>query len=141
MRPQHREVVGDGLRVRGTDADVDDGHAALVIAARQVVGRHLKLMPGGDGEPGRRFRRIAHAPGHRPSWADQAVIGAGGIGQLGQSPGHELVEIALVVGEQNPGLHVPPVRARVMHQTAQRVIHAHRVEQRKGLGLPRIEGP
>ena len=28
MRPQHREVVGDVLRVRGADADVDQRNAA-----------------------------------------------------------------------------------------------------------------
>ena len=32
-----------------------------------------------------------------------------------QAPAHELVDIAVVVGEQDPGLHVAPVAAGVVH--------------------------
>ncbi len=43
----------------------------------------------------------------------------------------ELVDIAVVVGQQNPRLHMTPVAAGVMHQTAQREIHPCSVEQRQ----------
>ena len=45
---QDGDVVGDRLRVRGTDADVDEGQAG--VAGELVVpGRHLDGPPGADG--------------------------------------------------------------------------------------------
>ena len=73
MRAQHREMVGDVLRVRRADADIDDGDAVLPVAAAQMVGRHLEPVPWrrrhlaprprGRRRAGRRRRRAA--PGGR----------------------------------------------------------------------------
>ena len=41
VRARDGEAVGDGFGIRGADADVDDGDAALVVA-KQVVRRHLR---------------------------------------------------------------------------------------------------
>ena len=51
--------------------------------------------------------------------------------QLLEAPAHELVDIAMIVGQQHPGLHRAPIRARVVHQPPQRIIDARRVEQRQ----------
>ncbi len=56
-----------------------------------------------------------------------AVAGA----QLLEAPVDELVDIAVVVGQQHPRLHRAPVGAGVVDEPAQRVIDAHRVEQRE----------
>ena len=48
---------------------------------------------------------------------------------LGQPQPHELVDIAVIVGQQHPGLHRAPVRAGVVDQPAQRIIDPDRVEQ------------
>ena len=49
--------------------------------------------------------------------------------QLLQAPLHELIDIAVIVGEQHPGLHRAPVGAGVVDEAAQRIIDARRVEQ------------
>ena len=49
--------------------------------------------------------------------------------KLLQAPLHELVDIAVIVGQQHPGLHRPPVGAGIVHEPAQRIIDARRVEQ------------
>ncbi|MNH12621.1 hypothetical protein D3C79_721670 [compost metagenome] len=41
----------------------------------------------------------------------------------------ELVDIAVVVGQQDPGLHMAPVAAGVVHQAAQGEVHPRRIEQ------------
>ena len=57
-------------------------------------------------------------------------------------PAHEAVDVAVVVGEQNPALHVAPVAPRVVHQPLQRIVDAHRIEQseRARLALAEIPG-
>ena len=68
---------------------------------------------------------------------DRYVAGqhdAGGVGvsrKLLAAPAHELVDVAVVVGEQDPLLHVAPIAARVVHEAAQRVVDAGGVEQRQ----------
>ena len=48
MRAEHRKVVGDGLGVGRTDADVDEGDA-VAVWPRQVVGGHLREIGGRRG--------------------------------------------------------------------------------------------
>ena len=69
----------------------------------------------------------------------QAVIGAR-FRQLLASPAHELVDIAMIVGQQDPGLHLAPVGARVVLEPLQRVVDADGVEegQRQGLARPMV---
>ncbi|MNX94904.1 hypothetical protein D3C86_1271520 [compost metagenome] len=52
--------------------------------------------------------------------------------QLLQTMDDELVDVAVIVGQQNPRLHMPPVAAGVMHQSAQGEIHPRGIEQRQG---------
>ena len=129
MRAQHREMVGDVLGVGRPDADIDDGYPALPVRARQVIGRHLEALPGGCGHQCRRIRGIA--ANFDPTRRDQAVIGRCRVGELVQPPAHELIDIALVVGQQNPRLDVAPGCAGVVHQSAQGKIDAHGIEQAK----------
>ena len=44
LRPQHGQMVGDGLGVGGSDADIDQGYAPA-SGGHQVIGRHLVLAP------------------------------------------------------------------------------------------------
>ncbi len=52
--------------------------------------------------------------------------------QLRQAPADELIDVAVIIGEQHPGLHVAPVRTRIMHEAAQGIIHPRSVEEREG---------
>src|ERR1700679_3528196 len=97
MRPQDRDVVGGGLGLRGPDADVDQTDPAPV-RAHAMIGGHLEGMPG-DG-PCAYFRFC---------WRDRRVdddvarqndlLDARSGMELLQSPLHELVYIAVVVGQ------------------------------------------
>ncbi len=150
MRAQHREMVRDGLGVGGPDADVDERRAvrrATPVAADQVVGRHLVAVPG----RGRDHRRGVGARGlgafdHDPARKDEAFEVALAPGQDVEAEAHELVDVAMVVGEQDPRLDVAPVRARVVDETAQRKVDPDRVEECQGprafrlVGLPEPVG-
>ena len=61
MRPQDGDMVGDGLRIRGADADIDHADPRM-IGAGQVIGRHLVPPPAAFHHRGHRVRRRA-APG------------------------------------------------------------------------------
>ena len=54
---------------------------------------------------------------------------AGVIAQHVEAVANELIDVTVIVGQQNPGLHVAPVTAGVMHQPAQGEIHPRAVEQ------------
>ncbi len=127
MRPQDRDVVGDGLGVRGPDADVDETDPAPV-GAHAMIGGHLEPMPGDGAGPrlglGRRDRRVDDDIARQNDLLDARS----GV-QLLQAPLDELVDIAVVVGEQHPRLHRPPVGAGIVHEAAQRIIDPRRVEQ------------
>ena len=129
MGTQHRDMVGDVLGVRRTDADVHETHAAPV-RADDMIGRHLEAMPG-DGRHARlRFFRRQRSVDDDIAGQDHPLHAGVGL-ELLQSPLHELVDIAVIVGEQHPGLHRAPVRARVVDEAPQRVVDAWRIEQRK----------
>ena len=65
----------------------------------------------------------------------QGLIGAFDA-ELRHAPDNELVDIAVIVGEQYPGLHVAPMGAGIMLDALQGIIHPHRIEhgQRQGVG-------
>ena len=127
MRTQHRDMIGDVLRVRGPDADIHETHA-LPVRADDVIGRHLEAVPG-DGEHAR-FRLLRRKRAIDDGVAGQHHLRDALVGvELLQSPLHELVDIAVVVRQQHPGLHRAPVGARVMHEPSQRIIDARRVER------------
>ena len=46
----------------------------------------------------------------------------------------ELVDVAVVVGQQDPRLHMAPVAAGVVHQPAQREVHPRAIEQCQRIG-------
>ncbi len=129
MRTQYSEVIGDVLGIGRADADVDQRHA-MTVFGDQVVGRHLIAVPDHAGDDGLGFV-LAHAlvDYHvtRQDHAHETRVFA----KLFQAVQNELVDIAVIVGQQNPRLYVAPVAAGVMHQTAQREIHPRSVEQRQ----------
>ena len=127
MGPEHRDVVGDGLGVRRSDADVDETDPAPV-GAHAVIGGHLEPVPG-DGRDARfrlsrRDRRVDDDVARQND-----LLHARSAMQLLQAPLHELVDIAMIVGEQHPGLHPPPVGTGVVDEAAERIVDARRIEQ------------
>ena len=120
-------MVGDVLGVRRADADVDQRHA-LAVARDEVIGGHLEPVPWARGDGFlRSFGNVA-APDLGAARQHHALVGTA-LGEPCQAPAHELVDVAVIVGEQNPLLHVAPVAARIVHEPAQRVVDAHRIEQ------------
>ncbi|MCY1407675.1 hypothetical protein D9M71_229820 [compost metagenome] len=133
MRAQHGQVVGDVLRVGRADADVHQGHA-VAVAGDQVVGRHLEAVPFDAGDDGIGLARVhAALDDHvaRQHHAHEARV----VAQARQAGVDELVDVAVVVGQQDPRLHVAPVAAGVVHQAAQGEIHPRGVEQRQRHGV------
>ena len=127
MGTQHRDVVGDRLGVGGADADVDQADAAPV-GADDMIGRHLEAMPDDGGRL--RFRLLRRRARIDDDVARQHQLARRAGAQLLEPPMDELVDIAVVVGQQQPRLHRAPVGAGVVDEPAQRVIDPHRVEQR-----------
>ena len=127
LGPQHRQVVGDGLGVGGADADVDQRDAAPA-RRHQVIGRHLVLAPGGGGD---RLRASGVSLViTTPAGAGEALVRSSPARRSSSSaPAHELVDVAMVVGEQHVGLHVVGRRAGVVGEPRQREIGARAVEQ------------
>ncbi len=127
MRTQHGQMVGDVLGVGRADTDIHQRHA-VAVAGDQVIGRHLVTVPDHAGSNRRGFT-VVHAffDDHvaRQYHAHKTRI----VAQLLQAMDDELVDITVVVGQQNPRLHMTPVAAGVMHQAAQGKIHPRRVEQ------------
>ncbi len=122
----HRKVVGDGLGVGRADADVDERDARLV-RPDQVIGRHLMAPPGGVGQA---LAGIVH----RAVEVEAAGAGKRGIAvgaDLLARPVHELVHIAVVVGEQDVALAVLDAGACVMLQAREAEVGAQGVEQRQ----------
>ena len=136
MRTDHRQVVGDGLCVGRPHADV---HHRDALSARrgQVIGWHLVLLPGVLAQRRIRVGRLARH--HHAARARQLVIGTVGRLQLLAGPAHELVDVAVVVGEQHIGLHVLHRRSGVVPQPRQREVGPQPVEMRQGKVARRIK--
>jgi hypothetical protein len=115
VRTQHRDVVGDGLGVAGTDADVDEGDTP---AMRQldVVGGHLR-----DAR-----RPLAGAPSAKPLVAGrkaarlhELVVIRMPFGHVARGEPAELVDVKGVVREDHEVLEMLGVGTRVMAQPMQ----------------------
>ena len=136
---QHGEMVGDGLGVGGADADVDERHA-LAVGRGEVIGGHLEAVPGAAGDQVVDLVRCMLGADDDVAGQHQPRGRLAGAELLAR-PAHEAVDVAVVVGEQNPALHMPPVAARVVHEALQRIVDAHRVEQRERARLALAEVP
>ena len=148
MRAQHRDVVGDGFRVRRADADVDHRDAAAV-GTHQVVGRHLRQARRRGAEVVARLRRQALAArDHVAGFNEGAVVlrprrrstRRGLIGSVSHrlvTEPHELVDVELVVREQHEILEMLRRSAGVVTQPVQRVVDPRRGEQRQRLRFAR----
>ena len=127
MRAQHGQVVGDVLGVGRTDADVDQGDAVAVIGL-QVIGRHLVAVPDHVLDD-----RLHLAFGHatldhhvaRQHHAAEARVAH----QHVQAVADELVDVTVIVGQQDPRLHMAPVTAGVVLDALEREVGARCVEQ------------
>ncbi|VVN05878.1 hypothetical protein PS623_03531 [Pseudomonas fluorescens] len=95
-----------------------------------MIGRHLEAVPDHAGH-----QRLGLA--FVQAFFDDHVAGqdhahkARVVTQLLKAMGDELVNVAVVVGQQDPWLHMAPVATGVVHQAAQREVHAGGVEQRQ----------
>ncbi len=102
----------------------------MAVARDQVVGRHLEAVPGDGGDDRLGLAGIHVALDDDVARQNQALE-ARVVAQLLQAMLDELIDVAMVVGEQDPGLHVTPVAAGVVDDAAQREIGAGGVEQRQ----------
>ena len=93
---------------------------------------------GNGGIGGRQYLAAAH---HGAARQHELGVRAVGLGQLLDRPGDEMLDIALIVGEQDPRLDGAPIRAGVMHETAQREVDPHGVEQGERTRPPVLEHP
>ena len=55
--------------------------------------------------------------------------------QLLDGPADELIDVAMIVCEQDPGLDHAPVGAGIVHEPPQGVVHPDGIEQRQGARL------
>ncbi len=141
MRAHHREVVGDRLCVRRADPDIDDADALGAVAPQQVIRRHLEPLPGRSGNNGRPLYPADRLAPPRPLPGRRAACTGSPSAQLGKRPGHELLDVALIVGEQDPRLHGAPVGAGVVDEAPERVVHARRIEEGERPRLAFAEPP
>ncbi len=128
--PEHREVIGDRLGVRRAYADVDQ-RDAHVVGRHQVVGRHLVAAPGSLVELHTGI--LGPAIEHHAAGAGEAGVEtlADPLGR----PVDELVDVAVVVGEQHEALEMLGRGASVMREAGEREIGAQAIEQRQRHGL------
>ena len=117
--PEHREVVGDRLGVARADADIDERDAAPVRPL-QMVGRHLRQVArrAGLGPAGGAGRGGEHDIARR----HEAVIAV--LADQRAAEADELVDVALVVGEQHEILEMLGRRAGVVVQPRERIVDA-----------------
>jgi hypothetical protein len=131
MRTQHRQVIRNVLRVGRTDANVDQCHAVTIFWPSG--GRPAS---GNDARPRQRQSPEASSSIHalvddRRCPAAPCARNADHLRSLLQAMNDELIDVTVIVGQQNPRLHMPPVAAGVMHQPTQREIDSRRIEQRQ----------
>src|SRR5208282_1741103 len=110
-------MVGNGLGVRRADADIDQRYA-LMVRRCEMIGGHLRAMPGGRGdERGGLAGRVVGVDTEISGQVQPVVWTAGP--QLLESPLDELVHIAMIICQKDPGLNEAPVRTGVMNQATQ----------------------
>ncbi len=141
MRSQHGEMVGDGLGVRGADADIDQ-RGARAVGAFEMIGRHLRQARRAGA--GHRAVGIQPAIGcHQVARLDEGGIALGPVGHHLQPHADEFVDIELIVGEQDEILEMIGAGRRVMLEALHRQIDARGGEQgqrQASRGMARI-GP
>ena len=126
MGPQHGHVVGDGIGVRGADADIDQGDPRMAVGD-QLIGRHLRqffrpLTAGG-------LIRQARVGYDRITRLHKGTEGIAAF-DLGPAALDEFIHLALVVGEQHEALEMIWVGAGIMAQAGEGIIHPLGTEQR-----------
>lgn len=88
-------------------------------------------MPGAVIDDLQRLR-FAHATADgKPARQVQRLVGSV-LAQAGDAPLHELVDIAVIVGEQDPRLGVGPVRTGVVLQALQSMRTASKSDSGRG---------
>ena len=90
----------------------------MAIAGLQVIRRHLVAVPHHPGRNGLRFA-VVHGFFDQHIARQHHAHKARVIAQLFEAVEDELVDITVVVGQQDPRLHMAPVAAGVMHQPPQ----------------------
>ena len=93
-----------------------------------MIGRHLKALPGRASKNGFNLvitglRRQLH-----PTRQDELFV-SGIRSQRFNAATNKLIDIAVIIGQQNPGLHGSPIGTCVMHQPPKREIYPHRIKQ------------
>ncbi|MNZ28392.1 hypothetical protein D3C78_456200 [compost metagenome] len=103
----------------------------MAIGCDEVIGRHLVAVPDHAVDDGLHLAFV-HATVHRHVARKHHAHETRVVAQLVQAVADELVDVAVVVGQQYPRLHMAPVTAGVMHQAAQGEVHPRGIEQRQG---------
>ena len=130
MRPQHGDMIGRGLGVRGPDADIDQ-RDAVPVRPFQVIGRHLRQLRQG------RDRAIGRGDFHIPG-RDETGVALRRIGQHLPRDLLEFVDVELIVGEEHMVLEMLRACRGVMREPGERVIHPLRGEGRQMPGPIRV---
>ena len=130
MRAQDGKVVGDGLCVRRADADIHKGDASMAVL-HKVIGGHLRQF--GQGRLARRAvtARCAAAGLNK-------FVGAAGL-HFGAGIVDELVDIALIIGEQDEVLKMLWRGRGVMTDAVERIIRAFSGKQRERHVIAAVE--
>lgn len=142
VRTQHRDVIGDRLRVRRADADVDHRDPAAVRAL-QVIRGHLRQARrrGALGRLAAEVRvvrdDVARLDERAVLAAVRAHLGIVAFGHQRAAELHELVDVELVVRVEHVVLEMRGRRRRVVTQPVQREVDAGRREQRERMRLAR----
>ena len=130
MRPQHRNVIGDGAGIGWPGADVDHGNAPMT-GRDEMKGRHLRHTFGtSSGLASAQTRvRSDHVAGFDKG------IGAGlTFRHLLAAPLRKDIHVELVVCEDHEVLEVLRIRAGVVVKPVQRIIDTRSAEQSQWLG-------
>jgi hypothetical protein len=109
--------------------DVDEGHT-LAVGRDEVIGRHLEPLPLACRDGYFCLSGSVAAPDLAAARQHYQLVGVVRA-QPAQSPTHELIDIAVVVGQQYPVLHVAPIATGVVHEAVQREIDTNGIEQRE----------
>ena len=132
LGPDDREVIGDRLRIRRPDADIDQ-RDPRPVRRHQMVGGHLVASPGAVVD---QLVGIVARPDHDVARAGQCGKAAA-VTQLPCRPPNEFIDIAVIVGEQYEALRVLRRGPHVMPQPREREVGTQCIEQRerpRGIG-------
>ncbi|MCY1210347.1 hypothetical protein D9M72_220330 [compost metagenome] len=103
----------------------------MAVGGDQVVGRHLVAVPDHAVDDGLHLALVHATLHHHVARQHHAHVARVFVQQV-DAVADELVDVAVIVGQEDPRLHVAPVTAGVMHQAAQGEVHPCRIEQRQG---------